>query len=96
MNIITHPVVTEKMNAASDKQNCYGFIVDPKANKIMIKDAVEKAYGVTVEAVKTMNYYGKKKTRFTKTGVTTGNKVKRKKALVYLKDGDKIDFFSNI
>lgn len=96
MNIIRQPVVTEKINAASDKLNCYGFIVDSRANKIQIRQAVEKAYGVTVNSVKTMNYYGKKKSRFTKTGAIEGRKIQRKKAIVFLKDGDKIDFFSNI
>ena len=96
MNIIRQPIVTEKMNAASDKLNCYGFEVNPKANKIQIKHAVEKAYGVTVDSVKTMNYYGKVKSRFTKTGVMVGNKPRIKKAVVFLKEGDKIDFFTNI
>ena len=59
MSIIRQPIVTEKMNTASDKLNCYGFVVDPRANKIQIKQAVEKAYSVTVDSVKTMNYYGK-------------------------------------
>lgn len=96
MNIIRQPIVTEKMNAASEKQNCYGFLVNPNANKIQIKQAVEKTYAVTVDSVKTMNYYGKNKTRFTKTGVLVGKKALRKKAVVFLKKGDKIDFFSNI
>jgi large subunit ribosomal protein L23 len=96
MSIIRQPIVTEKMNAASEKLGCYGFVVDPRANKIQIKQAVEKAYTVTVESVKTMNYYGKKKSRQTKNAVQTGNRPMRKKALVYLKEGDKIDFFGNI
>ena len=96
MNIIKQPIITEKMTAASEKFGRYGFMVDKKANKIEIKQAVEKVYGVTVEAVKTMNYYGKQKSRFTKTGVIEGRKNSQKKAIVYLKQGDTIDFFSNI
>lgn len=96
MIILKQPIVTEKVNAASDKLNCYGFEVNPRANKIQIKQAVEKTYGVSVESVKTMNYYGKKKVRYTKTTIQKGNKPGRKKAMVFLKPGDKIDFFSNI
>ena len=96
MNIIKQPIITEKMTAASEKLGRYGFLVDKKANKIQIKQAVEKIYGVTVEAVKTMNYYGKQKSRFTKTGIVEGKKNSQKKAVVYLKKGDTIDFFSNI
>ena len=96
MNIIKQPIITEKMTAASEKLGRYGFLVDKKANKIQIKQAVEKIYGVTVEAVKTMNYYGKQKSRFTKTGIVEGKKNSQKKAIVYLKKGDTIDFFSNI
>lgn len=96
MSILREPIVTEKMNASSEKLNCYGFVVDPRANKIQIKNAVEQTYGVTVDSVRTMNYYGKRKVRQTKTMIQAGNKSQRKKALVYLKDGDKIDFFGNI
>ena len=96
MSIIRRPIVTEKMTAASEKSGNYGFIVDKSANKIQIKQEVEKIYGVTVEAVRTMNYYGKQKSRYTKTGILHGRKNSSKKALVSLKKGDSIDFFSNI
>lgn len=96
MSIIRQPIVTEKMNASSEKLNCYGFIVDSRANKIQIKQAIEQTYGVTVDSVKTMNYYGKRKVRQTKNAIQAGNRVQRKKAVVFLKDGDKIDFFGNI
>ena len=61
MSILIKPIITEKMTAASDEFNRYGFIVDRNANKIQIKGAVEEAYGVTVNSVKTMNYAGKSK-----------------------------------
>ena len=96
MSIIKSPVVTEKMNAASEKFGRYGFLVDKNANKIQIKYAVEKAYGVTVETVNTMNYYGKTRSRYTKKGVVTGRKNSYKQAVVTLKKGDTIDFFTNI
>ena len=59
MIIIKKPVITEKMTAISEKLNRYAFIVDKRANKIQIKEAVEKLYGVKVAAVNTMNYEGK-------------------------------------
>ena len=96
MNILIQPVITEKQNQHSEKMNAYGFLVNPAANKIQIKIAVEKAYGVTVNSVNTMNYYGKTKVRYTKKGFLNGRKPQYKKAVVHLKAGDKIDFFSNI
>ncbi len=96
MIIIKKPVITEKMTAISEKLNKFAFIVDKRANKYQIKDAVEKLYNVDVVAVNTMNYSGKKKSRYTKSGVITGRTVGFKKAVVTLKEGDTIDFFSNI
>ena len=96
MIIIKKPVITEKMTAISEKLNKFAFIVDKRANKIQIKEAVEKLYGVKVEAVNTMNYDGKRKSRYTKAGVITGRTASFKKAIVTLKEGDTIDFFSNI
>ena len=96
MIIIKKPVITEKMTAISEKLNKYAFIVDKNANKIQIKEAVEKLYDVKVTAVNTMNYDGKKKSRYTKAGVVTGRRPAYKKAVVTLKEGDTIDFFSNI
>ena len=96
MDILLKPIVTEKMTGLSEKLNQFGFIVEKTANKIQIKLAVEEMYGVTVEAVNTMVYAGKRKSRFTKTGVIAGRTKSFKKALVTLADGDTIDFYSNI
>ena len=96
MIIIKKPVITEKMTAISEKLNRYAFIVDKRANKLQIKKAVEELYGVKVAAVNTMNYDGKKKSRYTKAGIVTGRRPAFKKAVVTLKEGDTIDFFSNI
>ena len=96
MSILIKPIITEKMTAASDEFNRYGFIVDRNANKIQIKAAVEEAYGVTVDSVKTMNYTGKSKSRFTKAGVITGRTSHFKKAVVQIAEGDTIDVYSNI
>ena len=95
MDIIVRPVVTEKMNAQADSQK-YGFIVNKKANKVQIKQAVENLYGVTVEEVNTMFYAGKRKSRFTKTGYVSGRQNAFKKAVVTLNKGENIDFYSNI
>ena len=96
MIIIQKPVITEKMTAISEKLNRYAFIVDKRANKIQIKKAVEDLYGVKVTAVNTMNYEGKSKSRYTKSGVITGKRSDIKKAIVTLAEGETIDFFSNI
>lgn len=96
MNIIIKPVVTEKMTELSEKLNRYGFIVHKKANKLQIKKAVEELYGVEVASVNTMNYTGKNKSRFTKTGIISGRTGSFKKAIVTLAEGETIDFYSNI
>lgn len=95
MNILVKPLVTEKVSALNEEGK-FGFIVSRKANKVEIKKAVEKMYGVTVEDVNTMNYLGKSKSRFTKSGVITGRKASFKKAIVTLAEDDMIDFFSEI
>jgi large subunit ribosomal protein L23 len=96
MNIIVKPIITEKMTAISEKLQQYGFIVEKRANKLQIKDAVKDIYGVEVVSVNTMNYTGKRKSRFTKTGVIAGKVPAFKKAVVTLAEGETIDFFSNI
>ena len=96
MNILQRPVVTEKMTTQSEKFGRYGFLVDSHANKLEIKNAVEKMYNVTVEDVRTMRYGGKRKSRFTKSGVIAGRKNNYKKAIVQLKKGETIDFYSGI
>ena len=76
--------------------NRYGFVVDKRANKIEIKKAVEQMYGVSVKDVNTVNYHGKRKSRYTKNGLQTGRTNHYKKAFVTLAGDDKIDFYSNI
>lgn len=96
MGILIKPIVTEKMTIQGDKLNRYGFIVDVKANKIEIKKAVEEMYGVSVQDINTVNYHGKRKSRYTKAGMLTGRTNHYKKAFVTLAGDDKIDFYSNI
>lgn len=96
MSIIIKPAITEKMTSLGEKAPRYGFIVNKKANKLEIKGAVEKLYNVTVSSVNTMNYSGDFKSRHTKKGVVEGRTNAYKKAVVTLKEGDNIDFYSNI
>ena len=94
--ILIKPILTEKLTAQEEKLHRYGFMVDRSANKVQIKKAIEEMYGVTVESVNTMRYAGKNKSRFTKSGVIAGKSNAFKKALITVKKGDKIDFYSNI
>lgn len=96
MNILIRPIVTEKMERLTDKLNQYGFIVDEKANRLEIKKAVQELYGVTVNSINTIRYAGKLKSRYTRSGYLSGRTNSFKKAIVTLKEGEKIDFYSNI
>lgn len=96
MACIIKPLVTEKMTKITEKENKYGFIVSPDANKIEIMKEVEALYNVKVLAVNTCKYAGKNKSRYTKSGLIKGRTNAFKKAIVTLKDGDVIDFYSNI
>ncbi len=96
MGIILKPIVTEKLTVQGEKLNRYGFVVDRDANKLQIKDAVEKAYGVSVASVNTVNYHGKRKSRYSKSGMLRGRMNHFKKAYVTLEGDDKIDFYANI
>ena len=96
MGIIIKPIVTEKLTVQGEKLNRYGFIVDREANKLQIKAAVEQLYNVTVADVNTVNYHGKRKSRYTKAGMLQGRANHYKKAIVTLAGEDKIDFYANI
>ena len=96
MEILIKPIVTEKMTIQGEKLNRYGFVVDRNANKLQIKSAIEEMYGVKVVDVNTINYHGKRKSRFTKAGLLSGRANHFKKAIVTLAGEDKIDFYSNI
>ena len=95
MEILKKPIVTEKVSALNER-GTYGFIVDKRANKLQIREAIEKTYGVTVDQVRTMNYQGKKKSRYTKSRIITGRSSGFKKAIVQVAEGDIIDFYSNV
>ena len=95
-NVLIKPIITEKMTALGDKLGRVGFVVDRKANKIEIKKAVEKMYGVSVKAVNTMIVPGKAMSRNTKACVIKGVTSSYKKAIITLAEGETIDFYSNI
>ncbi len=95
MSVLIKPLITEKVSALNESGK-YGFIVDKRANKIQIKQEVEKMYGVTVESVNTMRYPGKTKARYTKSRVISGRTPSYKKAIVTVAEGDVIDFYSGI
>ncbi|MFQ3675990.1 MAG: 50S ribosomal protein L23 [Endomicrobiia bacterium] len=96
MDIIQKPIITEKMTKLGEKLNKYGFVVDVRADKKQIKKAIEDLYGVTIENVNTIRCRRDYKTRYTKSGMIQGKSKAIKKAIVTLKEGDKIDFYSNI
>jgi large subunit ribosomal protein L23 len=96
MSILIKPVITEKATTASELDNRYTFLVDTKANKVEIKKAVEAAYGVTVQKIRTLNYGPDRKVRYTKTGIQRGKTNATKKAIVQVAEGDTIDFYNNL
>jgi len=93
--ILKKPLVTEKVAALNEK-GTYGFVVRKDANKVEIKAAVEKTYGVNVDSVKTMIVGGKSKTRYTSDQIISGKTPSYKKAIITLKAGEIIDFYSGI
>jgi large subunit ribosomal protein L23 len=93
--ILYRPIVTEKMTQLESSRQ-YAFEVENDANKIEVQKAIEKKFNVSVTNIRTINYKGKQKTQMTRRGRFTGKTPKWKKAIVTLKEGDKIEFFENI
>lgn len=94
--IILEPIITEKALRLKDKVNQYMFVVDSAANKIEIKQAIEKRFGVKVTQVRVVNVKGKPRQRFVRRGRVSGFTATYKKAIVTLKEGDTFDFMENI
>jgi large subunit ribosomal protein L23 len=88
-HVIKGPLITEKLDAAREKQRQYSFLVDPKANKHDVAAAVQSMFKVTVEGVRTAIMRGKIK----RVGKNFGKRSNFKKAFVTLKEGDKIELF---
>ena len=93
--ILKRPIVTEKITGLQERRQ-FSFEVSIDANKIEIAKAVEKKFKVTVISVRTMTVKGKRKTQLTRRGRFEGRKNTWKKAMVTLKEGDKIDYFENV
>lgn len=87
--IIRRPLVTEKSTQQKEANNQYAFEVHPRANKIEIQSAVERLFKVKVSQVRTCSVMGKVK----RLGRKYGKRPDWKKAIVTLKEGDRIEFF---
>ncbi len=96
-DILIRPLVTEKLTALMEERH-YAFVVDRRANKVEIRQAVEQRYpGVKIKEVRTMVVRGKRRRQFTRRGVLAGRTAGYKKALVtLLPDSEQIDFFENV
>ncbi|MEW6111493.1 MAG: 50S ribosomal protein L23 [Thermodesulfobacteriota bacterium] len=90
--IVRRPIVTEKSSIMKDEGNQIVFEVDPRANKSEIKKAVEKLFKVTVLSIRTQNRLGKPK----RLGRTTGKRKDWKKAIVRIKEGQRVEFFEGV
>lgn len=95
IGILHRPIVTEKMTRMGDKGQ-YAFEVEAHANKVEIVRAIEKKFNVTVTSVRTMIHKGKPKTQLTRKGRFSGRTSSWKKAIVTLKQGEKIEFFQSV
>lgn len=95
IQVIKKPVITEKaMSLATLRQ--YVFEVHPNANKIQIREAVEKMFEVDVVSIRTVRIKGKNKARMTRKGMMRGSTSLKKKAYVTLKEGQSIELVSGV
>lgn len=92
-NALIYPILTEKATRMTELQSQYTFKVDPRADKLDIRKAVEEKFNVGVASVRTVICRGKRKRQFTRKGLIEGKKSNWKKAIVTLKEGDTIDFY---
>ncbi|MBI3004259.1 MAG: 50S ribosomal protein L23 [Ignavibacteriales bacterium] len=93
--ILIRPIITEKITGMQDRRQ-YAFEVPLAVNKVEVGKAVEKKFKVHVTSVRTLRVKGKGKTQLTRAGRFQGRTKTWKKAIVTLKEGDKIDFFGNV
>jgi len=87
-DVIIRPIVSEKSYAGIER-NSYTFLVDPRANKTEIKEAIQKIWNVRVTSVRTLHRKGKVKRR----RWTLGKRPDQKRAIVTLAEGDSIEIF---
>jgi len=95
-DVLIKPILTEKVNKQTEKFRRYTFIVDKKANKLEIKKAVEDFYGVSVINVNTLIIPAKAKNRQTKSGIISGRKPAKKKAMVTVAENEEINLYGEI
>lgn len=95
--ILLRPIITEKTTRLTDRhaQKQYGFIVAKDCNKIEIRNAIEKTYGVSVEKIRTAITAPRVRRRYTKTGILEGKSPNYKKAYVTLAPDQSIDLYEN-
>ena len=91
-NVLKKPLLTEKATDMRDFNNQIAFEVDPRANKAMVTEAVQKIFNVKVVKVNILNTASKPK----KLGRYSGLRSGYKKAIVFLKEGEKIDIFERV
>ncbi|MCG8344169.1 MAG: 50S ribosomal protein L23 [Chlorobiales bacterium] len=93
-NPLLQPWLTEKSTRLTEKDGQYAFKVKAAANKTDIKRAIEEKFGVEVQSVRTANCLGKSKRQYTRKGLIAGKKNDWKKAVITLKKGQVIDYYS--
>ena len=90
-DILIRPLLTEKITNIRDQKNCVSFVVDRRASKIDIGNAVQSVLKVKVESVNVMNIKGKPKRQ----GRFVGKRANWKKAIVTLKEGEKVELYES-
>jgi len=96
-SIIKKPLITEKASVAMETRNRFTFLVERSANKVEIRKAVEKMYGVSITEVRTQTYGGvKSSVKHTNKGIVVQPNNPWKKAIVTVADGETIDLYNNI
>ncbi|MFO0774134.1 MAG: 50S ribosomal protein L23 [Nitrospiraceae bacterium] len=90
--VLIRPLLTEKVTALRETQNTVAFVVDSKANRIQVKRAVEELLKVRVARVNVLNIMGKTK----RLGRFSGKQSDWKKALVTLKEGEKLELYETV
>ncbi|SRR6056297_2059872 len=94
--VLVRPAITEKSEMLAEKENKYTFIVDKRADKVQIKNAIQDMYDVSVKHVNTNIIPAKKKLKATKAGHVMGGKPAYKKAVITVSEGDFIDYYGEI
>ncbi len=94
--ILIKPIITEKAENLSENRGQYTFVVNKKANKVEIRQAIENQFNVSVDSVNTLIMPAKRKNRNTRSGILKGSVSSYKKAIITLSEGEEIDFFGDI